>query len=64
MGKINKDLNRLLARQLRKLGLDAQHPPEAAVWSDLLSVIDRAYDDADQDRYTLERSLAISSEEM
>ena len=64
MGKINKDLNRLLARQLRKLGLDAQHPPDAAVWSDLLSVIDRAYDDADQDRYTLERSLAISSEEM
>jgi diguanylate cyclase (GGDEF)-like protein/PAS domain S-box-containing protein len=64
LGKINKDLNRLLARQLRKLGLDAQHPPEAAVWSDLLSVIDRAYDDADQDRYTLERSLAISSEEM
>ncbi len=64
MGKINQDQHRLLARQLRKLGLDAQHPPGTAVWSDLLSAINRAYCDADQDRYTLERSLAISSEEM
>ena len=64
MGKINQDLHRLLARQLRKLGLDAQHPPASAVWSDLLAAINRAYDAADHDRYTLERSMAISSEEM
>jgi diguanylate cyclase (GGDEF)-like protein/PAS domain S-box-containing protein len=61
---MNKGLNRLLVRQLRKLGLDAQRPPDAVIWSNLLSVIDQAYRDADQERYTLERSLAISSEEM
>ncbi len=61
---MNQDLNQILARQLRKLGLDAQRPPDAETWAKLLSVIDRTYHDADQDRYTLERSLAISSEEM
>jgi diguanylate cyclase (GGDEF)-like protein/PAS domain S-box-containing protein len=61
---MNKGLNPLLARQLRKHGLDEQLPPDAAIWSNLLSVIDQAYRDADQERYTLERSLAISSEEM
>lgn len=61
---MNADLHRLLARQLRKLGLDAQRPPAAATWPDLLSSIDQTYRDADLDRYTLERSLAISSEEM
>ncbi|MDH4234394.1 MAG: FIST C-terminal domain-containing protein, partial [Gallionella sp.] len=62
--RMDGDMNRLLARQLRKLGLDAQRPPDAAAWSKLLSVIDRTYHDTDQDRYTLERSLLISSEEM
>ncbi|MGO8755204.1 MAG: EAL domain-containing protein [Gallionellaceae bacterium] len=60
---MTKDLHRLLVRQLRKLGLDAQSPPNAA-WQNLLSVVDQTYHDADQDRYTLERSLALSLEEM
>lgn len=57
-------MHRLLSRQLRKLGLNAQHSPEDASWTKLLSVIEQTYLDADLERYTLERSLAISSEEM
>ncbi|HEX5362818.1 MAG TPA: ATP-binding protein [Gallionella sp.] len=57
-------MHRLLARQLRKFGLDEQSPPDAASWSKFLAVIEQNYHDVDQDRYTLERALAISSEEM
>ena len=57
-------MHRQLARQLRKCGLDAGSPPDAAAWAEFLAVVDRTYGDADQDRYTLERSLAISSDEM
>ncbi len=61
---MHKGLNHHLARQLRKLGLDAEHPPDAAGWLSLLSIVDQTYSDADQGRYTLERLLAVSSEEM
>lgn len=61
---MSQDLHRVLARQLRKLGLNAQLSPDAETWRKLLSVIDQTYRDADHDRYTLERSLALSSEEM
>ncbi|MCH7567301.1 MAG: hypothetical protein IH787_06560, partial [Nitrospirae bacterium] len=55
----------MLARQLKKLGLDAeQPPPSAAVWQQFLERISRAYEEGDQDRYLLERSLTISSREM
>ena len=50
---MNQDLNEILARQLGKLGLDAQRLPDAETWAKLLSVIDRTYRDADQDRYCL-----------
>ncbi len=57
--------HRVLARQLKKLGLDPSQPPQsAAAWQHFLDRIDRAYHDADQDRYLHERSLAISSREM
>lgn len=56
--------HRLLARQLRKLGLDAHRPPDAAAWQALLTAVNQAYIESDQDRYTLERSLALSSDEM
>jgi diguanylate cyclase (GGDEF)-like protein/PAS domain S-box-containing protein len=61
---VNEELHRLLTRQLRKLSLSPDQPPEPASWQELLSRIDQAYHDADQDRYTLERSLTLSSEEM
>ncbi|MBF0294643.1 MAG: response regulator [Magnetococcales bacterium] len=61
---MNEIWHRLLVRQLRKLGLTPDHPPDEVRWRELLRVIARTYHDADRDRYTLERSLTISSEEM
>ena len=57
-------MHKLLARQLKKLRLDDASPPDAGQWSRLLKQIEASYQAADQDRYTLERSLTISSEEM
>ena len=58
-------MNPLLARQLRRLGLsEAATPTDPAVWSNLLERIGQSYEDAEQNRYLLERSLQISSQEM
>jgi len=57
-------MHKLLARQLKKLQLDDTLPPDADVWLKLLKLIEGSYEAADQDRYILERSLTISSEEM
>ncbi len=55
----------LLLRQLRRLGLDAAiAPADAAAWSRLLERVGRAYTEAEQDRYLLERSQEIASAEM
>ncbi len=54
----------LLARQLRRLGLSAESPPDATQWQAFLSAVEQAHAQAEQDRYTLERSLMISSREM
>jgi len=52
----------LLERQLKRLGLEAESLP--APVAALLDLVDRTYRTADQDRYLLERSLTISSQEM
>ena len=57
-------MHNLLSRQLRKVGLDETTPPTLEQWGLLIERIDRAYAQIDQDRYLLERSLAISSDEM
>jgi hypothetical protein len=54
----------LLARQLRRLGLSPETPPTPDQWKQLLETVERTYNDADQDRYLLERSLTISSREL
>ena len=54
----------LLARQLRRLGLSADKPPDAAGWRALIEAVQTTYDEADQDRRMLEHSLDVSSEEM
>jgi PAS domain S-box-containing protein len=54
----------LLARQLKRLGLDEGHSPSPAVWDELLKKIDQSYVEADQGHALLERSLALSSVEM
>ena len=52
----------LLERQLKRLGLTAESLP--APVAALVELVDRTYRTADQDRYLLERSLTISSQEM
>src|SRR5680860_18090 len=55
----------LLKRQLKRLRLtDPTQPPPAEVWTDLLERISQAYTEADQGLELLERSLALSSQEM
>jgi PAS domain S-box-containing protein len=55
----------LLVRQLKRLGLDEQHPPALSeTWGKLLARVDRSYVEADQGHALLERSLALSSKEM
>lgn len=57
-------MHRLLSRQLRKLKLKPETLPSQDEWERLLTQVNSSYEAADQDRYTLERSLTISSEEM
>jgi diguanylate cyclase (GGDEF)-like protein/PAS domain S-box-containing protein/putative nucleotidyltransferase with HDIG domain len=58
-------LHPLLARQLKRLGIKAGVVGIAGdAWQQLLERVSRTYTDADQDRYTIERSLTISSDEM
>jgi signal transduction histidine kinase/DNA-binding response OmpR family regulator len=53
----------LLARQLKRLGLTSA-PRTEAEWETFLDHVSRVYESADQDRYTLERSLEVSSTEL
>jgi len=58
-------MNRVLARQLRRLGLDpANLPTDLEQWTALLGRVSSFYDNSDQSRYLLERALELSSEEM
>jgi PAS domain S-box-containing protein len=58
-------MHALLVRQLKRLGLDEVNVPSSAeVWGELLAKISRSYVEADQGHALLERSLALSSEEM
>lgn len=57
-------MNRLLSRQLKKLKLSQDSPPDESQWRKFVELVRLSYDEADQHRYTLERSLNISSEEM
>ena len=53
-----------LARQLKRLSLSADTCPPEAGWKTLLETIGRVYEGADNDRYSLERSLRVSSQEL
>jgi PAS domain S-box-containing protein len=55
----------LLERQLRRCGLTADTPPATQEqWQRLLDRIDRAYTDADEERYLAQRSQQIASSEL
>jgi len=57
-------MHKLLARQLKKLQLDEGLLPGGDAWQGFLQLVESSYQAADQDRYILERSLTLSSEEM
>jgi signal transduction histidine kinase len=55
----------LLKRQLAKLKMGAgETVPDSESWPRLLERISKAYEEADQERYLLERSLRLASTEM
>lgn len=58
------ELHALLIRQLRRLQLGPEVAPSPTQWTSLLERISRTYGEADQDRYTLERSIELSGTEM
>ncbi|MFN7971109.1 MAG: aminoacetone oxidase family FAD-binding enzyme [Acidobacteriota bacterium] len=59
------DHHTLLTRQLKKAGIaDSSVLPEQAAWEKLVKLVDDSYRENDRDRYTLERSLALCSDEM
>jgi len=57
-------MHRLLARQLKKLGLSLDQAPQLSDWQQLLEKVGSSYQATDDDRYTLERALTVSSDEM
>jgi signal transduction histidine kinase len=57
-------LHPLLVRLLRKAGAAPDAAPSLEAWQELLARVSRTYQEADQDRYTLERSIEISGREM
>ena len=58
-------MNAVLLRQLKRLGLSLDKPPRSGKdWAMLLDRISSYYEDTDRNRYLLERSLAISGQEM
>jgi diguanylate cyclase (GGDEF)-like protein len=60
----SRELHHTLARQLRRLGLDPAVGPAPAAWREFLAVLSTTYTEADDERYTLERSIDLSSREM
>jgi hypothetical protein len=55
--------NRILKRQLKRLGLDAQHAPDQESWHAFLSRLDQIFIQNDQDQYLLQQSLTTLSKE-
>lgn len=58
-------MHRVLARQMRRMGLNLDEPPgDTSTWKLFLEKIEGFYDDADRNRYRTERSLRVSSDEL
>lgn len=57
-------LHKILSRQLKRIGLSLNQPPSMEQWQEFLQRVNRHYQGVDEERYMLERSLKISSDEM
>jgi diguanylate cyclase (GGDEF)-like protein/PAS domain S-box-containing protein len=58
------ELHRLVQRQMRRIGVTAETPPDAAQWAEMLERVSTAYTDGDQAQYIDKRALDLSSQEM
>ncbi len=63
-GRSDNELHRTLQRQLRRAGVDLEGDIDVAGLRRLLTSVDRSYREAEEYRYTLERSMDVSSTEM
>jgi PAS domain S-box-containing protein len=57
-------VHRLLTRQLRQLGLDEGTLPSLENWKELIGSVRRAYEAVDRERYMVEHSIQLASQEM
>ncbi|MBA3813307.1 MAG: PAS domain-containing protein [Alphaproteobacteria bacterium] len=58
-------LHKLLLRQLNRMSIGYNIPPsDLPLWQKFIDRINKSYLEADQERYTLERSMNISSHEL
>ncbi len=58
-------MNPVLRRQLRRLGIDVENPPgDPEVWASFLEQVEQAYENSDQARSRLERSLDTTFQEI
>jgi signal transduction histidine kinase len=58
-------IHKLLARQLSRLGLsDTSFPTDLDQWQNFINAISRVYEDSDNERYLIERSMELSSHEI
>jgi diguanylate cyclase (GGDEF)-like protein len=64
MSSLDGTPHRILRRQLRRARLSADTPPDAVGWAAFLEQVSGVYQDAEADRYTLERAIEVSSDEM
>jgi PAS domain S-box-containing protein len=60
----DEPLHRHLQRQLRKLSASESEAPSLETWRQLLEGISRTYEDTDRERYTLERSVSLFTNDM
>lgn len=58
--------HKLLQKQLSRLNIKSVELPfdQRKIWKDFLQLVNKAYEEADQERYLLERSMEISSREL
>ncbi len=57
-------MHRLLRRLLKKSGLSVDTLPDEKAWKKFIENIDNIFQNNDEDRYLLERSLELTSQEM
>ncbi len=58
------EIHPLLLRQIKRVGIDMEKDSIASTFLELFGKISKAYTESDQERYTIERSMEISSKEM